>query len=104
MDLFVYPTYREGFGHVLQEAMTMGTPVLTTDIPGPSEVVEDGISGALVPVCNVDMLSKMMMELMSDANRRNEFSKNGRKRAEQYFEKSIMVGHIMDDYRETMQL
>ena len=104
MDLFVYPTYREGFGHILQEAMTMGTPVLTTDIPGPSEVVEDGISGALVPVCNVDMLHQMMMELMSDSDRRNEFSKNGRKRSEQYFEKSIMVGHIMDDYRETLGL
>lgn len=82
----------------------MGTPVLTTDIPGPSEVVEDGISGALVPVRNVDVLSKRMLELMSDADKREMFSKNGRKRAERYFEKSIMVSHIMDDYKETLQL
>ena len=104
MDVFVYPTYREGFGHILQEAMTMGIPVITTDIPGPSEVVEDGISGALVPVRNVEQLRKTMCELISDTDRRELFSINGRKRAEQYFEKSIMVGHIMDDYRETLQL
>lgn len=104
MDVFVYPTYREGFGHILQEAMTMGIPVITTDIPGPSEVVEEGISGVLVPVRNVEQLSEAMNELMSDVGKRELFSMNGRKRAEQYFEKSIMVGHIMDDYRETLQL
>lgn len=104
MDVFAYPTYREGFGHILQEAMTMGIPVITTDIPGPSEVVEDGISGTLVPVRNVERLGEAMNELMSDVDKRELFSKNGRKRAEQYFEKSIMVGHIMDDYKETLQL
>ena len=104
MDVFVYPTYREGFGHVLQEAMTMALPVITTDIPGPSEVVECHISGELVPVQNSGALRTAMELLRQDEQRRIRYAVNARKRAEEYFEKSIMVSHVIDDYKETLRL
>lgn len=104
MDILVHPTYREGFGHILQEALVMETPVITTDVPGPSEVVEDGVSGKLVPVKNSEELSKEMISLMNDSERRKLYSKNGRVRAEKYFEQSIMVSHIMDDYKKMLNL
>lgn len=104
MDILVHPTYREGFGHILQEAMTMRVPVITTDVPGPSEVVEDGISGQLVPVRNADALARAMQDLMADTDRRQLYTDNARKRAEQYFEQSIMVGHMMDDYKKMLNL
>lgn len=44
-DVLTHPTYREGFGKVLQEAMGMRLPIITTNVPGPSEVVESGVSG-----------------------------------------------------------
>ena len=43
MDVLVHPTYREGFGKVVQEGMGMCLPIITTDIPGPSEVIENNI-------------------------------------------------------------
>ena len=104
MDILVHPTYREGFGHILQEAMTMGVPVITTDVPGPSEVVEDDISGKLVPVQNSVELSKAMQSLMLDSDRRRMYSENGRIRAEKYFEQSVMVGHIIADYKQMLNL
>ncbi len=104
MDVLVHPTYREGFGHILQEAMVMGVPVITTDVPGPSEVVEDDISGKLIPVMNSLELSREMNSLMNDKERQEKYSKNGRIRAEKYFEKSVMVGHIIEDYKVMLNL
>ncbi|HRW21445.1 MAG TPA: glycosyltransferase, partial [Bacteroidales bacterium] len=43
-DCYVHPTYREGFGMVLQEAAAMGNAIITTNIPGASEVMEENIS------------------------------------------------------------
>ena len=56
-DVLTHPTYREGFGKVLQEAMGMYLPIVTTDIPGPSEVVESGVSGILVEARNPNDLA-----------------------------------------------
>ena len=50
MDLFVLPSYREGFPRSAMEAAACGVPVVATDIRGCRQVVDDGITGLLVPV------------------------------------------------------
>lgn len=96
-NVLVHPTYREGFGKVLQEAMGMSLPIITTDVPGPKEVVEDGISGVLVPAKNVDVLAEKMIELYDDERLRNDLATAGRLRAEKYFDRPIMLKNILDD-------
>jgi glycosyltransferase involved in cell wall biosynthesis len=49
MDVAVHASWGEAFGLVLVEAMALGTPVVATSAGGPSEIVEDGTSGFLVP-------------------------------------------------------
>ena len=44
-DILAHPSYREGFSMVIQEAMAMQLAIVTTDIPGPSEVIDDGVTG-----------------------------------------------------------
>ena len=99
-DIMVHPTYREGFGKVLQEGLAMGLPIITTDVPGPSEVVEEGISGMLAPSQDADALKERMKTLMSDRALMESFSINGRKRAEENFERSKMVENILTDLNE----
>ena len=101
-DILVHPTYREGFGKVIQEAMAMETAVITTDIPGPSEVIENEISGILVPVKNAEALAKEMLALSEDQERRTLYAKEGRKRAEKYFARPIMLNNILEDYKEIL--
>lgn len=97
MDVLVHPTYREGFGMVLQEAMAMEVPIITTDIPGPSEVIEPGVSGVLVPTHDVDALEKSMMEFFYDSTEKSILGKAGRKRVEDCFERSVMIENIYKD-------
>ena len=75
-------------------------PIITTDVPGPSEVVEEGVSGMLVPSKDADVLCVAMKNLMADKELMGKFSINGRKRAEENFERSKMVGNILADLNE----
>ena len=91
MDILVHPTYREGFSMVIQQAMAMGCAIITTNVPGPSEVIEKGKSGLLVPDRTIDELSEAMQQLGTDRKMREKFSAAGLERVREYFERSKML-------------
>lgn len=99
-DVLVHPTYREGFGKVLQEGLGMSLPIITTDVPGPKEVIEDGVTGALVPVKNADALADKMIEICQNPALRQQYATAGRKRAETYFDRPIMLNNILEDMKK----
>lgn len=101
-DVLTHPTYREGFGKVLQEAMGMSLPIITTDVPGSSEVVENGVSGILAKVKNSDDLSEKMELMLNNPDLRENLATAGRNRAEKYFDRPIMLNNILLDLNEIM--
>lgn len=65
-NVFVLSSQHEGFGLVLVEALSCGVPVISTDCPyGPSEILNDGEFGELVPVDNVVLLSQAINKVLS---------------------------------------
>jgi glycosyltransferase involved in cell wall biosynthesis len=60
LDIFVSPSYREGFGISLLEANLMGKPVIASCITGYSEIVEEGCNGFLIPKKNLQALTDKM--------------------------------------------
>ena len=58
--VFVLPSYREGVPRSTQEAMAIGRPVITTDVPGCRDTVIDGVNGFLVPKWNPQALADKM--------------------------------------------
>lgn len=101
-DVLTHPTYREGFGKVLQEAMGVNIPIITTDVPGPSEVIENNVSGILCKVQDPEDLCKKMELLYNNAELRESFRKAGKERAEKYFDRPIMLNNILVDMNKIM--
>lgn len=97
-DCLVHPTFREGFGKVLQEAMAFSLPIITTNIPGPSEVIEDRISGILVePRSTIELFDGMMRVLQNQENS-VKYGFNGRIRVEKLFDRKIMLNNLLNEY------
>ena len=65
-DVFVLPSYREGFGSTIIEAEAMGIPVITTNIPGPSEAIKNNITGILVKPKDSISLTQAMIKLFNN--------------------------------------
>ena len=59
-SIFVLPSYREGVPRSTQEAMAIGRPIITTDVPGCRDTVVDGVNGFLVPKWDIDALVEKM--------------------------------------------
>ena len=59
--VFVLPSYREGVPRSTQEAMAIGRPIITTDVPGCRETVVNGVNGFLVPKWNSEALAEKML-------------------------------------------
>ncbi len=84
-DLFVLPSIYEGLPISLLEAMAAGLPVICTDIPAARDVIEDGVSGRLVPPKDVEALASAIVDLLSDQEKRNILAKNAEKRVKTAF-------------------
>jgi glycosyltransferase involved in cell wall biosynthesis len=85
-NLFVLPSFAEGVPVVLMEAMASRVPVITTRIAGIPELVEDGVSGLLVPPGNLAELTKAIAALLADSTRAQAMGEAGRAKIEAEFD------------------
>ena len=95
-DCVVLPSYHEGMSNVLLEAAASGRPLITSDIPGCREAVEDGVSGYLCPARDADALYEAMQRFVDlPENCRGELGRRGRERMEQRFSKTAVVAETI---------
>jgi glycosyltransferase involved in cell wall biosynthesis len=85
-DVLLHPTFVDAFPTTLLEAMAAGLPVVATAVGGIPEIVEDGVTGVLVPAPpTADAVVEALAPLLDDAERRRELGAAGRKRFEREF-------------------
>lgn len=83
----VMPSYGEGMNRTLMEACATGKPIITTDIPGCRESVDDGVNGYIVPPRNAKALADAMMKYLSLSEENKEkMCKASREKAEKVFD------------------
>jgi colanic acid/amylovoran biosynthesis glycosyltransferase len=81
-DIFCLPSFAEGLPVVLMEAMAVGRPVITTYISGIPELVENSVTGLVLPAGRSDLLADALLRLVNDADLRGQLVKAGRTRVE----------------------
>ena len=81
MDVFVLPSYREGFPHSVMEASAMGLPVVTTNVRGCRDAVINGVTGIIIEPKNAEELAKAMARLLQDVALAKSLGQEGRKKA-----------------------
>ena len=97
-DVFVNSSVSEGVSLTILEAMATGLPVIATAVGGTPEIVEDGITGLLVPARNPRRLALSLIELCTARGRREMFGAAARTRVEQQFTIDRMVQQYADVY------
>jgi len=94
----VLPSYREGLPKSLVEAMAIGRPIVTTDVPGCRLVVKHGINGLRVKVRDVESLTIAIKTLLLDKDLRIQMGREGRIFAEKEFSLDNVVTQTMKIY------
>ncbi|MDI1293871.1 MAG: glycosyltransferase family 4 protein [Methylobacter sp.] len=85
-SVFVLPSYREGLPRSTQEAMAMGRPIITTDVPGCRETVIDGVNGFMVPVRNPEVLAQAMLRFIEQPSLMPPMGAESRRMTEEKFD------------------
>ncbi len=98
-EVFVCPSRYEPFGIINLEAMACERPVVATNVGGIVEVVEDGVTGILVPPENPGSLARAVDALMKDPQSRSEMGKRGRERVEKEFTWERVARRTVELYR-----
>ena len=103
MDVFLLPSLSEGLPLSVLEALALQKPVVASDVGGIPEVVEDGITGYLVPPKNPQALADKILLLLRNPQLAAEFGKEGRKSVEQAFSLEHMIQEYQSLYEELCQ-
>ena len=96
-DVYVLPSYREGFGTAVIEAEAMGLPVIVSDIPGPTDAMIPQKTGLLTPKADAEKLCEAMIQLYEREDLRAEYGENGAVLARDSFEQRELFAHILAD-------
>lgn len=95
-NCIVLPSYHEGMSNVLLEAASSGRPLITSNVPGCREAVENGVSGYLCPTKDEDALYDAMQRFAKQPESwRAEMGRRGRERMEQKFSKTAVVAETI---------
>lgn len=101
-DALLFPSRFEGFGYVALEAMACGKPVIATDATSIPEVVDNGVTGILCPIDDIDAFVSACRKLAADRKLCERFGKAGRKRAEEIFSEEMILSQYIDLYRSLL--
>ena len=101
-DIFVCPSYREGFGVSVIEASALGLPVICSDVYGVMDAMIEGQTGLRCRVADADSLLESMTVLADEPEMRKSMGQRGRKRIIDEFSSGRLTGLWRDFYRDVL--
>lgn len=98
-NIFILPSYREGFPNVVLQAGAMGKFSIVTDINGSNEIIENGVNGKIVPVRDSGSLENVMTACLKNPTI-YKTNLNYRKIIEEKYEQSIVWNALLKEYQK----
>jgi glycosyltransferase involved in cell wall biosynthesis len=98
-DVFVFPSYREGFPNVVLQAGAMELPCIVTDINGSNEIIVSGKNGLIVPIKNTILLEESMETIMINTHIFKELKSNSRKMIETRYQQKNVWNALLEMYK-----
>jgi glycosyltransferase involved in cell wall biosynthesis len=98
-DIFVFPSYREGFPNVVMQAGAMELPCIVTNINGCNEIITDGINGLIIPPKDREQLKEKMQLLIEDTDLRNHLKQSAREMITSRYEQKMVWNALLEEYR-----
>lgn len=99
----VLPSRWEGMPNVVLEAMASGTPVIATRVEGIAELLEDEVSGLVVPVNDAAALSRAIVRLLRESDTRARLANTAQTFLEKHFTTNAMVSRYAELYRKLLR-
>jgi L-malate glycosyltransferase len=103
LDVFVSASHTESFGLAIAEAMASSTAVVATETAGAKEIIQDGMTGLLVPIGDVDRLTESIVTLLKDRQRRIQMGTAAQEAVSIQFSLERMVKETEEIYRAVIQ-
>jgi glycosyltransferase involved in cell wall biosynthesis len=105
VDISILPTcYGEGIPRFLIESASCGKAIVTTDIAGCREIVQDGVNGLLVTPKNPLALADSLEQLILDKKLREKMGEEGRRLVEYFFAEPIIIRQTLEVYKELINV
>lgn len=104
MDVYILPSYREGFGSAVVEAEAMGVPVIVSDIPGPTDAMVPEQTGLLVKKADVDTLYQAMARICEDRDLCAALGRQAAGFAAERFDQKQLVRYILEDRKRLLNI
>jgi N-acetyl-alpha-D-glucosaminyl L-malate synthase BshA len=101
-DLMLMPSELESFGLAALEAMACKVPSIATRVGGVPELIDDGVTGLLYPVGDVEAMAAGAVGLLTDRSRLEAMREAGRKTAQERFCSSLVVPHYVKYYEQVL--
>ena len=101
-NLFVFPSYREGFPQALMQACAMGLPSIASDINGCNELIKEGVNGKLIPTKDVQAIVTACSELIQNPDLRNQMGIASQQFVIQNFEQNALWNKIHKFYEDSL--
>jgi len=103
IDILLLPSFWEGFGIVLIEAMAAGKPAISTDTSSMPEIIVDGQTGYIVPPGDAEALAERAIKLLRDSSLREKFGKAARQRVLEKFTHQRMIDEIENLFQRELR-
>ncbi len=97
-DVFVFPSYREGFPNVVLQAGCFNLPCIVTNINGSNEIISDGVNGLIIEKKDAVALEISMRRLLNDRVLARQMGELARKNIEQKYDQQVVWQLIKEEY------